>query len=43
MVTAEEVSVYDIKDHSDFKFRPGNTVLRVAEPQVLYTTVMCED
>ncbi|XP_069123248.1 (E3-independent) E2 ubiquitin-conjugating enzyme-like [Argopecten irradians] len=31
-VVPDEVSVYDIKDHSDFKFRPGHTVIRVAEP-----------
>ncbi|XP_060073669.1 (E3-independent) E2 ubiquitin-conjugating enzyme-like [Ylistrum balloti] len=31
-VPTTEVSVYDIKDHSDFKFRPGHTVIRVAEP-----------
>ncbi|XP_033737834.1 (E3-independent) E2 ubiquitin-conjugating enzyme UBE2O-like [Pecten maximus] len=31
-VPTDEVSVYDIKDHSDFKFRPGHTVIRVAEP-----------
>ncbi|GAB6031161.1 hypothetical protein CHUAL_007964 [Chamberlinius hualienensis] len=26
----EEVSVYDLKDHSDFKYRPGSVVIRVA-------------
>ncbi|OWF39374.1 Ubiquitin-conjugating enzyme E2 O [Mizuhopecten yessoensis] len=31
-VPVTEVSVYDIKDHTDFKFRPGHTVIRVAEP-----------
>ncbi|KAK3091730.1 hypothetical protein FSP39_022222 [Pinctada imbricata] len=28
----EEVSVYDIKDHPDFKFRPSQAVIRVGEP-----------
>ncbi|KAJ8300817.1 hypothetical protein KUTeg_022336 [Tegillarca granosa] len=32
-VEPEEVSVYDIKDHPDFKFRPGQTVIRVGEPE----------
>ena len=27
----EEVSVYDLKDHPDFKFRPGSIVVRVAD------------
>ena len=26
-----EVSVYDLKDHPDFKFRPGSIVVRVAD------------
>ena len=25
-----EMSVYDVKDHPDYQFRPGNTVIRVA-------------
>ena len=26
---SEEVSVYDVKDHPDYRFRPGNLVVRV--------------
>jgi len=26
----EEMSVYDIKDHPDFRFRPGTIVFRIA-------------
>ena len=26
------MSVYDLKDHPDFKFRPGSIVVRVADP-----------
>lgn len=29
-VSTEELSVYDIKDHPDYKFRPGHVVVRVA-------------
>lgn len=29
-ITEQEVSVYDIKDHPDFKYRPGSCVIRVA-------------
>ena len=28
-IVSEEVSVYDIKDHPEFKFRPGHVVVRV--------------
>ena len=27
----EECSVYDLKDHPDFKFRPGSIVIRVLD------------
>ncbi|XP_067123691.1 (E3-independent) E2 ubiquitin-conjugating enzyme isoform X1 [Centruroides vittatus] len=30
----QEVSVYDIKDHPDFRYRPGSCVIRVANFQV---------
>ena len=30
------MSVYDIKDHPDYKFRPGNTVIRVGGFEVRY-------
>lgn len=29
----DEVSVYDIKDHPDYKFRPGDIVVAVGDPQ----------
>ena len=28
-VSCEEVSVYDVKDHMDYKFRPGHVVVRI--------------
>ncbi len=28
-IVSEEMSVYDIKDHPDYKFRPGHVVVRV--------------
>ena len=28
--TEEEVSVYDLRDHPDFRYRPGSVVIRVA-------------
>lgn len=30
----QEVSVYDIKDHPDFKYRPASCVIRVANFEV---------
>lgn len=33
-IVSEEVSVYDIKDHSEFKFRPGHVVVRVGGYEV---------
>ncbi len=30
----EEVSVYDIKDHPDYRFRPGHVVVRVGGYEV---------
>ncbi len=38
---AEEVSVYDIKDHPDYKFRPGHVVVRVGGYEVGGRTPMC--
>ena len=32
--TVEEASVYDIKDHMDYKFRPGRVVVRVGGYEV---------
>ena len=28
-IEAVELSVFDIKDHPDYKFRPGHTVIRI--------------
>ena len=33
-IVSEEVSVYDIKDHPDYKFRPGHVVVRVGGYEV---------
>ena len=33
MLESSEVSVYDLKDHPDFKYRPGSIVVRVADPR----------
>jgi hypothetical protein len=30
MLEESEVSVYDLKDHPDFQYRPGTVVIRVA-------------
>ena len=30
VIKESEVSVYDIHDHPDYKFRPGHSVIRVA-------------
>jgi hypothetical protein len=30
MLEEKEVSVYDLKDHPDFQYRPGTVVIRVA-------------
>lgn len=30
MLSESEVSVYDLKDHPDFQYRPGTVVIRVA-------------
>jgi hypothetical protein len=30
MLEKNEVSVYDLKDHPDFQYRPGTVVIRVA-------------
>jgi hypothetical protein len=30
MLEENEVSVYDLKDHPDFQYRPGTVVIRVA-------------
>lgn len=30
MLQKNEVSVYDLKDHPDFQYRPGTVVIRVA-------------
>ncbi|XP_042903000.1 (E3-independent) E2 ubiquitin-conjugating enzyme UBE2O isoform X2 [Parasteatoda tepidariorum] len=35
ILTEEEVSVYDIKDHPDFKYRPGACVIRVVNSEDL--------
>jgi len=32
-VSVEEVSVYDLKDHPDFRFRPGTVVFRISNFQ----------
>ena len=37
--SAEEVSVYDIKDHPEYKFRPGDVVVGVGDPQVNYAYI----
>lgn len=29
-ISESEVSVYDVKDHPDFQYRPGTVVIRVA-------------
>lgn len=29
-MSESEVSVYDLKDHPDFQYRPGTVVIRVA-------------
>ena len=34
----EEVSVYDLKDHEHYKYRPGAQVLRVGGDQVRVVT-----
>lgn len=34
VLSEEEVSVYDIKDHPDFKYRPGSCVIRVVNSEV---------
>ena len=34
--SSEEVSVYDIKDHPDYRFRPGDIVVAVGDPNVRY-------
>ena len=34
----EEVSVYDLKDHEHYKYRPGAQVLRVGGDQVRVLT-----
>ena len=36
-IVPEEVSVYDIKDHPDYKFRPGHVVVRVGGFKVCST------
>ena len=33
-IASEEMSVYDIKDHADYKFRPGHVVVRVGGLEV---------
>jgi hypothetical protein len=33
MLEKNEVSVYDLKDHPDFQYRPGTVVIRVANFQ----------
>ena len=33
--SVEEVSAYDIKEHPDYKFRPGHVVVRVGGFKVL--------
>lgn len=30
MLREQEVSVYDLRDHPDFRYRPGSVVIRVA-------------
>ena len=30
VIKESEVSVYDIRDHPDYKFRPGHSVIRVS-------------
>ena len=34
-ICPEEVSVYDIKDHPDYRFRPGQLVVRIGGLEVL--------
>lgn len=32
LIDVREVSVYDLKDHPDFQYRPGTVVIRIANP-----------
>lgn len=40
LLSQQEMSVYDLRDHPDFRYRPGSVVIRVAnfeENQSCYT------